>query len=411
MRYSWTGRWRTPLAGVLTLMVLLTTACGTAEPSGPEQPTAGRLTIDADTLTSDRALAHRLNDSLTFVDPVTGQQEEQLTLVEPEGVTDVEVRDATLLDTESETLAVFFYQANHPPDGLSPRRSEARLQVHSRATGQPIHDAAVRLPAEVADRGWSGVELVGTDPRGYAAFGLRNPRLPVDHPLLVVALQPHLRGWTATDRDCCARVAALAVGAGVLLTSRLTSAAVELRGYDVATGRPLWTHRYAHRAKSADHPQCAVPRDDTFVVMGRHVPLVVRADTGETVVARTGNTCMQVDPLGSTAVATDDGVAGYDLADGRRLWHLPPDQTTALRLRVHSVYQDRVYVSTETERLVLDALAGREVARDWELAPYRRHDGWFAAYTPLRLTGVAYPGTGPTPEPEPPPGAGPTAGP
>jgi hypothetical protein len=401
VRYSWTGRWRTPLAGVLPLVLLLATACGTAEPPGPQEKTStGRLTIDTDTLISERALAHRLNASLSFVDPVTGRQEEKLTLVEPAGVTDVEVRDATLLDTGSETLAVFFYQANYPPDGLSPRRSEPRLQVHSRTTGQPIHDATVRLPAEVAKRGWSGVELVGTDPRGYAAFGLRHPGPGADNPLLVVALRPQLRGWTAVDRDCCARVAALAVGSGVLLASRLTAGAAELRGYDLATGRPLWTHRYAHRAPSADHPQCAVARDDTFVVMGRHVPLVVRADTGRTVVARTGNACMQLDQLGSTAVASADGVAGYDLSDGRRLWHLPPDQTTALRLRVHSVFQDRVYVSTETERLVLDARDGREVARDWELAPYRRHDGWFAAYTPLRLTGVAYPGTGPTPGPE-----------
>jgi outer membrane protein assembly factor BamB len=129
------------------------------------------------------------------------------------------------------------------------------------------------------------------------------------------------------------------------------------------------------------------------VVTGRWVPLAVDVRTGATRAPVTHRVCMRFDPLGPTGAHGGAGYGGalvvVDLSTGKQRWTIDQERSEALGLKLVSVYDNRVYVTTRNERreevrLVLDAATGNEVARNWTLAPMERHDGWIVAYDPAR---------------------------
>jgi PQQ-like domain len=311
------------------------------------------------TITSYRSMAQVVGTRLFFVDPRSGNWAEEWRLVTPEGATGVAVTGAVLVDVDRDTLAAVFYRATYPERGLTPEREEPRVQVYSRAKRRVVRDGAGSFPGEV----------VGTDPRGYVAFGNAE----------VVAVQPGLRGWSGRSAT------GLAVGNGVLLASRVEGDTLELRGYDVASGQQRWRRGFRSMVGIPNDPACAVAHRDGFVVAAREAPLVVDARTGRTVASRrqgASGCAVDAGPAGSVLVSAADGVAGYDLTTGDRLWAISGGQARDLDLDVVSVYDSRVYARTRTQRLILDARTGKEVARDWSLAPYERHDGWYLARGP-----------------------------
>ena len=133
---------------------------------------------------------------------------------------------------------------------------------------------------------------------------------------------------------------------------------------------------------------------DSFVIQGRGVPLIVNAGTGSVVAANAGGDCLAVDPIAPTAIDTGGLVTGYDLDTGKQLWSIPADQVRALDLEVVSVYNNRVYATTKTARLVLDARTGKELARGWEVAPVEWHDGWVVGIEGRTKRKAVYPGNG-----------------
>jgi hypothetical protein len=344
-------------------------------------------------VTSRRALAVRRDATVRFLDPLTGKETSQLTAATPAGATGLAVDRVTLVDVDSDTLAVFFYRVTYPESGLNPARKELRVQVRSRASGQQTMDAALTLGGEDwLTQTWRATDVVATDARGYVVLnylpsGGLEPNL-----FHVLGLRPDLKSWTVAENCCPTSVAALAVDGNVLLASHV-GRKDELRGYDLVTGRQLWTLPYEYDSVVVRHPACAVVHKGAFVVRGRFVPLMVKAATGD-VVARDapGDDCFSFDPLAPTAVDRSGTVTGYDLDTWRQLWSIPADQASALDLRVVSVYNNRLYVTTKTARLVLDARTGKEVARDWAVAPLEWHDGWVVGYDAVKKRNSVYPG-------------------
>jgi outer membrane protein assembly factor BamB len=209
----------------------------------------------------------------------------------------------------------------------------------------------------------------------------------------VLAVLPGLKTWSVAE-DCCREsVAALAINGGVLLASRI-GRADELRGYDLATGQQLWRQPYDRDTISMDHPRCAVRHESTFVIRGRGAPLIVNAGTGAVVAANAGDDCLAFDPIAPTAVDTGAVVIAYDLDTGKQLWSMPADQVRALDLEIASVYNNRVYATTRTARLVLDARTGKELARGWKVAPMEWHDGWVVGVDARTMRKATYPGNG-----------------
>jgi hypothetical protein len=357
------------------LAALAGAACGPPEqglPNSGEVADPRQVYVDPKitTVTSYRSMAQVVGTRLFFVDPRSGDWAQEWRLVTPDGATGVAVVRAVLVDVGRDTLAAVFYRATYPERGLTPEREEPRIQVYSRAKRRVVRDGAGSFPGQP----------VGTDPRGYVAFGSAE----------VVAVQPGLRGWSGRSAT------GLAVGSGVLLASRVEGDTLELRGYDVATGQQRWRRGFRSMVGIPDDPACAVALRDRFVVAATEAPLVIDARTGRTVATRRQGAkgcAVDAGPAGSVLVSMADGVAGYDLATGDRLWVVPEGQARDLDLSVVSVYDNRVYARTRTQRLILDARTGKEVARDWSLAPYERHDGWYLARGPNpEDPAKAYPG-------------------
>jgi outer membrane protein assembly factor BamB len=161
-----------------------------------------------------------------------------------------------------------------------------------------------------------------------------------------------------------------------VLTSRNLGNNVEIAGLDVTSGAQVW-----RRTFEADEPECATGRGDTFVTMGDGVPLVLNARTGATVVAASVSACLTVDPVSATGVRTSSGLAAYDLGTGAELWKRSASDTRSVSLSVRSVYDGRIYVTTRTVRLVLDARSGRQLDTGWTRAPKATFDGWSIWYT------------------------------
>jgi hypothetical protein len=377
---------------------------GTAAPSQPRgtaRPSVSATITDlTDTLTSHRAIAVRCGVAVTFLDPASGAEQETIVPIGAESITIVAVE---LVDLDDDTLVVFLYNANHPQDGLTPARSQKRVEVHSRATGRLVLDRPVVLPGDRDAFGpwWSGVKVVGVDPRGYVALGLGSLDRDAAY---VLAVRPNLKSWSKvqdhpslTDPS----IRALAVHGGVLLLSRVTETAAEVHGYDVTNGRRLWQRRFGVETVSMPrHPGCAVGHGDTFVVMGRWIPLALDVRTGRTLANVTVSTCMKTDPLKPNGAYGGSGRGGalvvMNLANGKRRWTIERERSEALRLELISVYDDRVYVTTSSgpgnlNRLVIDARTGQEIARDWDLAPVERHDGWIVAFDAARNQNVVVP--------------------
>jgi hypothetical protein len=365
-----------------------TTATPTATTARSPAPTITDLT---DTVRSQRAIAVVCGPTVTFLDPASGAERET---IRPS----VRVRAdrVVLVDAGEDTLVVFLYEVSHPQDGLTPAWFERRVQVHSRRSGRQTMDRAVVLPGDTDARGgWGGAAVVGVDPSGYIALNIYLGR---DRDLAyVLSVRSGRDDWSRTQDHPSLTdpsISALAVHRGVVLMSRVTEDSAGLQGYDVGTGRLLWQRRFGIESLTVpDHPACAVGRGDTFVVMGRWVPLVVDARTGRSRAQVTNRRCMKIDPVGSTGayggVGRGGAVVAVNLTNGERRWAIETERVEALRLELVSVYDDRVYVTTRdasgrTIRLALDAGTGREIARDWTLAPVERHDGWVVAYDPDR---------------------------
>ena len=73
---------------------------------------------------------------------------------------------------------------------------------------------------------------------------------------------------------------------------------------------------------------------------------------------------------------------------------MPAEQADALDLKFIGIYNGRIYVTTKTARLVLDVRTGKEIARDWKVAPTERHDGWVVGYDAAKKRHSIYPGNG-----------------
>jgi hypothetical protein len=343
-------------------------------------------------ITSRRALAKRADTTVTFLDPLTGAETGKMTAISPTGVTKVVVDRVTLVDTESDTLVVFYYRATYPESGLDPERKELRVQVRSRASGQQLYDTPVVLGGEPWLKStWQATDVVASDPRGYVVLNYLPSGGLEDNLFLVLGLRPELKSWRMTMNCCPRSVAALALNGNVLLVSHLDRNE-ELRGYDLVSGRQLWSHPYKNDSITERHPECSFAWRDSFVLRGRDVPLVLKAGTGAVVAGNAGYGCMTHDPASSVAIDRTGSIDGLDLATGKQLWTIPPDQWQALDLELVSVYDDRVYVTTKTARLVLDARTGKEVSRDWKVAPVQRHDGWVIGYDAARKKRAVYPG-------------------
>jgi hypothetical protein len=426
-----TGPWRAILALVLVLAGLgctaaivpvLANALGGPDGDGGKNPDRGR-TVGAPTatrpgpstsdsaaapaawlerasvedmtgmVTSRRALAARREATVRFLDPLTGKETSQVTAATPAGATRLVVDRLTLVDVESDTLAVFFYRVTYPESGLNPERRELRVQVRSRASGQQTLDAAVTLGGDDwPDQTWRATDVVATDARGYVVLNYLPTGGAEPNLFHVLGLRPDLNSWTVAENCCPTSVAALAVNGNVLLASHV-GGQESLRGYDLVTGRQLWSRPYEFASAITRHPACAVVHKDAFVVRGRFVPLMVKAATGAVVASDVpGDDCLMFDPIAPTAVDRTGTVIGYDLDSWRQLWSIPSDQASALDLRLVSVYDNRLYVTTKTARLVLDARTGKEIARDWSVAPVEWHDGWVVGFDAATERRSVYPG-------------------
>jgi hypothetical protein len=293
---------------------------GTTSPLRPRSATITDLT---DTITSDRAIAVRCGVAVTFLDPASGEERET---VVPVGAESITIAAVELVDVDDDTLVVFFYNANHPQDGLTPARSQKRVEVHSRATGRLVLDRPVVLPGDRDAFGrWPGVKVVGVDPRGYVALGLESLDRDVAY---VLAVRPNLKSWsTMQDRPSLTdpSIRAMAVHGGVLLLSRVTETAAEVHGYDMANGRRLWQRRFGVETVSMPrHPGCAVGQGDMFVVMGRWIPLALNVRTGRTLANVTVSTCMKIDPVKPNGAYGGSGRGGalvvMNLANGKQRW-------------------------------------------------------------------------------------------
>jgi outer membrane protein assembly factor BamB len=242
---------------------------------------------------------------------------------------------------------------------------------------------------------------MGIDPRGHIALNLYDARRPNRDLVFVLGVRPGRDDWSKwQDHPSLSdpSIRALALHRGVVLVSRVTEQNAQVHGYDVATGRLLWQRRFGIESLTVpQHPGCAVGKGDTFVVTGRWIPLVLDARTGRSLAQMTYQTCMKIDPVGATGVYGGSGrggaVVAVNLTNGRQRFAIETERVDALRLELVSVYDSRIYVITDLragvrQRLVLDAATGKEVARDWTLAPVEHHDGWIVAYDPDRDANV-----------------------
>jgi hypothetical protein len=378
----------------------------TAEQRWTAPPSAAATIADlTDIITSDRAIAVRCGIGVIFLDPVTGAERETIAPVAAVGRGSITVVTTLLVDVEGDTLVVFLYNANHPQEGLTPARSEKRVEVHSRATGRVVLNQRAVLPGERDAFGqWAGVRIAGVDARGYLALNLAPMERRDRDVTYVLAVLPNLKSWSKvqdhpslTDPS----IRALAVHRGVLLLSRVADESAEVHGYDVTNGRRLWLRRFGVESLPIpNHPNCAVGHGDMFVVMGRWIPLALNVRTGRTLANVTVSTCMKIDPLRPNGAYGGSGRGGalvvMNLANGKRRWTIEQERSEALRLKLISVYDDRAYVTTSSgpgnlNRLVLDARTGKEIARDWTLAPIERHDGWMVAHDAGRGKNVVVP--------------------
>ncbi len=327
-------------------------------------------------LLSHRSIARRGSGSVTFVDPLTGKEEAGIS---------IDVRRPNLLGTVShtvivdvedgtpDTLVAFFYSVVVPESGLNPRREERRVQVYSRRTRERVVDTGTPQapPRGTSDTTWSSFRVLGADPAGYVLLTVSDT-FGGSASVYTQAIRPGLASRMVDPGGSSARLEGFALHGGVLLAGRTTATAYELAGFDVASGGRLWRRTF----DDADEPRCAAGRAGTFVVMGAGFPLVLDARTGATVVAAGVPACLTVDPATATGVQTSSGLAGYDLTTGAKLWSMPAGDMRDVSLSVRSVYAGRVYVTTNTARLVLDARSGRQVDAGWTRAPKAAHDGW-----------------------------------
>jgi len=275
------------------------------------------------------------------------------------------------------------YGAEHPEDGLNPKFEERRLQVYSRASGRRLLDTAVRMPGERASRdGWTGTQVLGADPKGYLVLNHQPADEPDTDVVYAQPLRTGLAPWSTSEAGgFVPSIKAVAVDAGVVLVSRVDMDSPQLSGYDVATGRRIWHRAYPARSIVPAHPRCATGRDGAFVLGGRDWPVVVQARTGQPR-GGTYSVCVRPDPVRPVGIYGGSGstLGAVDLATGRALWELAADRARDVGLTATSVYDNRVYATTDTARLVLDARTGKELSRGWTRAPVERHDGWTVSY-------------------------------
>jgi hypothetical protein len=371
-------------------------ACVGTSPTA--RPSDGPTVTDlSNTVTSGRSLAVICGTDVTFLDPLTGARRETVT---PSVASVVKV---LLVDVDGgDTLVVFFYNAGDPQDGLTPAGTERRVQVRSRATGERLLDRSVVLPGErTATGAWIIERIVGVDPRGYVALNLGSSQQPARDITYLLPLRPGLAGWSKTQdhpslTDPSLR--GLAVHRGVVLVSRVAEESAGLEAYDVATGRRVWQRRFGVQSLTVpQHPACAVGLADTFVVMGRWVPLVLDVRSGRSRAGLTYRTCMKIDPVRPNGAYGGSGRGGalvvVNLTNGEQRFTVETERAEALGIELVSVYDDRVYVTTRSgpgvvDRLVLDARTGREIPGGWLFAPVEHHDGWTVAYDPTRDANV-----------------------
>jgi hypothetical protein len=345
-------------------------------------------------LTSRRSLAQRAEARVTFLDPLTGRETTVLTATTPAGATKLSVDRVTLVDTDSDTLAVFFYRVTFPESGLDPERKEHRVQVRSKATGQQVHDTAVVLGGkEWARSTWTATDVVATDPRGYVVLNYLPSGGLEDNLFHVLGLRPELTGWQVRVNCCPDSVAALAINGNVLLASYL-DVDDELRGYDLVTGQLLWRHPYRLDHIVEEHPECVWGYKDSFVVRGRTVPMILKAASGAVVLNNAGYDCLTVDPLAGVGIDRGGTIVAYDLTSGAQLWTMPSEQSRALGLGIEGAYGGGLYVRTKTARLVLDVRTGKETGIQWNVAPLEWHDGWVIGFDALKKIKRVYPGNG-----------------
>ncbi|WP_327001759.1 PQQ-like beta-propeller repeat protein [Dactylosporangium sp. NBC_01737] len=346
---------------------------GTSRTAAQAAPTAIGL---GDALLSNRSIAKQGKGSVTFVDPRTGAEEESISIAVGSPNRIGTVSHTVIVDVEDggpDTLVAFFFSVVVPEQGLNPRREERRVQVYSRRTRQRIVDTNTPQapPRGSSDTTWMSFRVIGVDPKGYVVLTV--PDAIGTSPFVYTqGIRPGLPSRVVDPGYSPPRLTGVGVHGGVLLTTRFTAVGIELSGFDIGSGTRLWRRTVDAR----DEPRCVAGRADTFVVMGAGIPLVLNARTGATVVEGSVPACLTIDPTTATGVQTSSGLAGYDLGTAEKLWSLPSSQTSGVGLSVRSVYGGRVYVTTRTSRLVLDARTGRQVEAGWTQAPKAAYDGW-----------------------------------
>ncbi|GAA1034524.1 hypothetical protein GCM10009557_39470 [Virgisporangium ochraceum] len=372
---------------------------GVAASSGGPAPTGlwlSKATVAEvdDLVMSQKVLARRSGNTVSFLDPATGKDKGSMSVVAPAGVPTPAVQRVTLVDTADDTIVVFFYRSTYQQDGLNAARGEHRVQARLRSTGQQTLDTALTLGGELWEKSsWSIAPVAATDPGGYLVLNYLPSGGAEPNLFHVVGLLPGLRSWTVSE-DCCPRsIAALAANGGVLLASWV-GADDELRGYDLATGRQLWRRGYRDDSILNIHPDCARAHKGTFIVRDSKTPMILDARTGAVVRNTNGGNCLMFDSAGSTGVQTKGAVVGYDLDTGEALWTIASDRVRSLDLKVVGVYRGRVYVTTQTDRLVLDARTGTEVGRGWTVAPKAGYGSWVVGFDHPKRRDSVYPGTG-----------------
>ncbi len=336
-----------------------------------------------------RSIANISSGSVVFVDPLTGDASDSVPLPQgPPGAADAGIVTWFIVDTADDTYVVFVLAVSYPQDGLTPRSTEYWILTVSRRTGDTIYERMFELPAGTNFVPYY-LDEVAVDPAGTAVF---NVDMDLGYGVVAVPFLPGRAAWSRdADGSNHGWHAHMAADGVVLLTKGTDDQG--LYGIDSATGTTLW---HVPVDGNALHPDCVVRHGDHFVVLSDWAgdwPLAVTIRNGAVSAARSVDAGCAVDPAGNTIVDTDAPVTAYNLPDGRELWSLPRGQVYDLGLKVVGIFAGRLYVETDTQRLVLDARTGEEVGTDWVVFPLALHEGWILARHVSYSGPVVYPGT------------------
>jgi outer membrane protein assembly factor BamB len=369
-------------------VVLMAVGCDTGTPRRPPDPLDVRptITISSSYRYDQRSIARLDFSGVVFLDPTTGNESGTVPRPKgPPGAVSTEIDRWLIVDAPNDTYVVFLVVITYPQDGLTPRSSESWIFTVSRGSGATVYERRIDLPEDPSGH------TMRVDRTGTLVF-----TAGMEHGVGVVAVPflPGRQAWSRQPEEGWGDDwGVLGAAEGVVLLWRETYDGDVLYGVDGASGTTVWGQRLPE-ANIRFSPSCVVRHGDRFVIIGDDWPLVVGIHDGAIHTTQSADHgCELVDPVSESMVDPETSVTAYDLTDGRRLWSMTFDQAFELGLEVLGIYDGRVYVETDTQRLVLDARTGQEVATGWVLFPLSVHDGWILARHISYASPVVYPGT------------------